>query len=60
MPTPIFPTMSTDDPPTNEEIVGHNLACISDRLDVLIELHERISGHLFNIAHARGVRGEST
>lgn len=57
---PLWPTMSTDDPPSNEEIVGHNLACIADRLEAIGDrldgiagALERVSGHLFDFAQRR-------
>lgn len=47
---PIWPTMATDDPPSNEEIVAHNLACIVDSLDTLTgtieELSKNLSAHI--------------
>lgn len=46
---PIWPTMSTDDPPSNEEIVGHNLAVIADRLDNLTAALERVSSNLSDL-----------
>lgn len=43
---PIWPTMSTDDPPSNEEIVGHNLAVIGERLDKLTAAFDQLNSYV--------------
>lgn len=50
---PIWPKLYPNMEPTDSQVIGHNLACLCERLDNAVAMLERISGHLYDTKKGR-------